>query len=181
MTNRAAAVRYARALFDVALKEADVEQAGQDLARFQTLIDSHATLRLVLTNPAVPVHRKRAVVSELLARAGDTAQPVARLMMLLAERDRLALLPDIVEAYRERLMERQRIVRAQVTTAKPLAPEQSAALEARLAVTTGKRVIMTTAVDPSLIGGAVTRLGGVVYDGSVVRQLERLKQQLRES
>jgi F-type H+-transporting ATPase subunit delta len=105
---------------------------------------------------------------------------VAKLLMLLAERDRFTLLPDMVAVYRERLLEYQQIVRAEVTTATPLPPERAAELEQRLSRATGRRVTMETRVDPSIIGGLVARIGSTVYDGSVSTQLEKLKDALVE-
>ena len=58
MSNRASAARYARALFDVALKEADPEQAGRDLAGFAEIVQQHEELRKAFANPAVPVSAK---------------------------------------------------------------------------------------------------------------------------
>ena len=108
----------------------------------------------------------------------SVATPVAKLLLLLAERDRLVLLPDLVAVYRERLMDHLQIVRAEVTTAVPLPQDRAAQLEQRLAEVTGRRVTMTTKVDPSLIGGVVTRIGSTVYDGSVATQLQTMKQKL---
>jgi F0F1-type ATP synthase delta subunit len=80
MTSRAAGTRYARALFDVALKEADVEQAGRDLAAFARLVAGHEVLTRVLSNPAIPAARKRGVVEQLLARAGGISPVVVKLL-----------------------------------------------------------------------------------------------------
>src|SRR4051812_29676668 len=101
MSPKTAALRYARALFDVALKEhADLSRVEQDLAAFNTLFDSQPTLKKVLLNPAVPVPRKRAAMVQLTERA-QTTPIVAKLMILLAERDRLILLPDLLASYRD--------------------------------------------------------------------------------
>lgn len=178
MTSRAAAKRYARALFDVTRTEgADLQRVERELADFARLVATHAALQRALMNPAVPAPRKRAAVEQLLARAGLLV-PVAKLLMLLAERDRLALLPDLVEAYRERLLDHQQVVRAEVITAAPLPSDRVAALQSGLARATGRQVQLDTRVDESLVGGAVARLGGTVYDGSVTRQLEKMKEAL---
>lgn len=181
MTGRVAASRYARALFDVVLKEADPTRAGSDLAAFAGTISAHDVLARALANPAVPVTRKHAAIAALLAKAGKITPAVSKLLLLLADRDRLALLPEIVEAYRERLMQHQQVVRAEVTTAVPLPDDRRAAIERGLAAATGRQVVLTAHVDPALIGGAVTRVGSTVYDGSIVRQLERLREQLSET
>jgi F-type H+-transporting ATPase subunit delta len=180
VTNRTAASRYARALLDVAVKEkANLEQIDGDLASFVALFKQYPLLEKVLLNPAVPVPRKRATVVELTARAG-VAPIVSKLLILLAERDRLVLLPELLDGYRERLLDFQQVVRAHVTTASPLGPDRAQAIERGLAQVTGKTVTLETAVDPSIIGGVIARIGSTVYDGSVTRQLERMKQKLVE-
>jgi F-type H+-transporting ATPase subunit delta len=99
---------------------------------------------------------------------------------MLADRDRLVLLPDLLEIYRDRLMEHLKIVRAEITTAEPLPAQRASALQQRLAAATGRSVTLTTKVDPSIIGGMVTRIGSTVYDGSVATQLQAIRQRLVE-
>jgi F-type H+-transporting ATPase subunit delta len=178
MTSRAAGTRYARALFDVARTEADIEQVGRDLGDFAALVASHDTLPRVLSNPAIPAARKRAVIERLVARAGTLSPPVGKLLMLLADRDRLGLLPEITAAYRNRLMEHAKVVRAEIVTAVALPGDRVAALQQGLAQATGRQVQLETRVDPSIIGGAIARVGSTVYDGSVTRQLEKMKEAL---
>lgn len=184
MTSRAAAVRYARALFDVVLKEggdAAADKAQSDVRGFADLVAANETLAQVLRNPAIPAPRKRAVVEALLERAGGILGPVRKLLLLLAERDRLVLLPELAGAYAERLMDHQKVIRGDVTTAAALPPEDLQRLEQGLGKATGRKVILAARVDPSILGGAVTRLGSTVYDGSVTTQLQRMKESLIES
>jgi F-type H+-transporting ATPase subunit delta len=178
MTGRAAGTRYARALFDVALKEADLQQVGRDLAAFAGIVTGHETLSRALSNPAIPASKKRAVVSRLLASAGAVTPVVSKLLLLLAERDRLGLLPDIVAAYQNRLMEHANVVRAELVTAVPLGAERVAAVREGLARATGRQVQLEAKVDASIIGGAVARIGSTVYDGSVTTQLQKMKERL---
>jgi F-type H+-transporting ATPase subunit delta len=177
MTMRASAVRYARALLDVTISETDPAQAEQELGAFAALLEQHPNLQGALLNPAVPAAGKRSVVQDLLDRTKPSA-PVSRLLLLLAERDRLAILPDLLTVYRERLLEHQRVLRAEVTTAVPIAEDRAAELADRLARATGRTVKMTTRVDPAIIGGIVTRIGSTVYDGSVAAQLQAIRQRL---
>jgi F-type H+-transporting ATPase subunit delta len=174
MTNRSSAARYAKALLDVGRKEGDPQAVERDLAAFVSLADAHPQLARALVNPAIPVQRKTALVGELLARA--PVDPVlGRLLMLLAARDRLVLLPDLLEDYRRRLMDFQNVVRADVTSAAPLPPGAAEAIRRAIAARTGRTVAMKTRVDPGLLGGVVTRIGSVVYYGSVKRRLEKMK------
>jgi F-type H+-transporting ATPase subunit delta len=182
VASRGAAVRYARALFDITLAEKkDLTAAGRELTDFATLLTSNSALSRVLTNPAIPASRKRKVVEELIAKAGSLQSAVAKLLLLLAERDRLALLPDVAEAYDTRLMDHLKVVRAEVVTAIDLPADRVAALKQNLATATGRDVQLSTRVDPDIIGGAVARIGGTVYDGSLARQLERIREKLAGS
>lgn len=179
MTSRALASRYARALFDVALAESDPARVGDQLRAFADLVAGHADLPRVLYHPAVPVKIKQGIVGELTTR-GALEAPLRKLLAMLAERDRLALLPDVAAAYHTRLLDHQRVVEAHVTTAAPLPADRADALARSLAERTGRQVRVTTAIDPSLVGGVVARIGSTVYDGSVARHLERLRERLTQ-
>jgi F-type H+-transporting ATPase subunit delta len=181
MTSRTAALRYARALFDVNVKEkADLEQAAASLDAFAELVRAHPALGKVLTNPAVPTPRKRATVEELL-KLVPAPPVVSKLLLLLAERDRLVILPDIAEAYRQRLLDHQHVVRATVTTAVPLGEDRARAIAQSLSTATGRTVALSALVDPAIIGGIVTRIGGTVYDASITGQLSRMRQKLEQA
>jgi F-type H+-transporting ATPase subunit delta len=193
MTNRTAARRYARALFDVAVNEAQrapaagdsrvidvLQRIEQELAQFVELFREHPALERVLLNPMIPVPRKQAAVSELTARL-QMSSVLAKLVGLLATRDRLVLLPDLLEAFRERVLDYQKVVRAEVTTAESLSGDRAQAFERGLARLTGRTVRLSTNVDPSIIGGVVARIGTTVYDGSVTTQLKKMRQRLVES
>lgn len=177
MSMRASAGRYARALFDVARQESVLDQAERDLASFATMVQSSPELQKVIASPTIPATRKRAVVEELVGRMQPIG-PVAKILLMLAERDRLVLLPDLAAIFSDRMMEHRQIIRADVTTAQPLAPEHATQLQRRLANATGRQVLLNTHVDPTLIGGMVARVGGVVYDGSVVSQLQTIRRRL---
>ncbi len=98
MTNRGAATRYARALFDTTLAEGlDLLQTQKDLGEFARLVAGNDALQRVLTNPAIPVARKRGVIEQLIRPSRAPARfsrRVAKLLLMLAERDRLVILPD---------------------------------------------------------------------------------------
>ena len=181
VTNKTAAIRYARALLDVAVKEkADLELIEKEFAEFADLFTQYPLLEKVLLNPAVPVPRKRAAVADILAKAKFTPI-VTKLLAMLADRDRLVLVPDLLTAYRDRLLDYRGIVRAEVTTATALDAQRTEAIQKSLATLTGRTVRLATKVDPSIIGGLVARIGSTVYDASVTRQLEKMKERLVEN
>jgi F-type H+-transporting ATPase subunit delta len=179
MTSRGAAIRYARALFETTLAEGrDVAAAFGELRQFAALVADNHSLQRALTNPAIPVPRKRAVVEALVARAGTLQPAISKLLLLLADRDRMALLPDVSQAFENLLMDHQKVVRAEFVTALALPDDRVQAIAAGLKAATGREVRLDTRVNPAILGGAVARIGSTVYDGSVARQLARMKETL---
>ena len=175
MTHSAAATRYARALLEVSQTDADPERVERELSAFVALTASHPSLARSLVNPGIPVSRKRAVMTALLPRLGDILPVTRRLLVLLADRDRLSVLGEIVDVYRDQLMELRGVVRARITTASELPPERVAAIAATLQSATEKQVEVETGVDAALLGGMVTQIGSTVYDGSIAGHLDRLR------
>lgn len=177
MSLKSSANRYARALFDVVLKEGDLSQIERDLSAVVDLFGQHGEALQPVFRHGVPDSARRGVIKALVEGLG-LGPHVQKLLGMLADRGRLDLLPLLAEAYRERLLTHQNIVRAQVTSAAPLSAENAKALEASLGRVTGKKVELSMSVDQELIGGVVARIGSTVYDGSVRTQLDRIRRTL---
>jgi F-type H+-transporting ATPase subunit delta len=177
MSTRTSATRYAKALLDVTSSDTDAGKVERDLTTFVDLLGSSSDLRQALLSPSVPASGKRGIVTTVAERIGMAPTGV-RLLQLLAERDRLGMMPDLLSVFRERLLERRKIVRAEIRSAVPLAPDAVKAIESRLGAVTGKNVAVDAVVDPDLIGGVLATVGSTVYDGTVKSQLEKLRKQL---
>lgn len=178
MSAHSLARRYATALFDVTTPAGTAARAGEDLAALAALISEHKELVKVFEAPAIPASVKTAMMSALLGAAGDVAVEVKRLLLLLAERGRLNLLPQVAASYADNLLHARRVIPADVVSAAPLSDESRSALVAALGRATDSEIVMTERVDQALLGGMVARVGSVVFDGSVARQLERLRDKL---
>jgi|SRR5687767_8868959 F-type H+-transporting ATPase subunit delta len=176
MSSRASASRYARALFDVA-DPAGRRGIDEELSAVSRLFAEQSDLQAVFASPTVPLGVKRGVVQGIVERAA-VSTPVAKLLTLLAERDRLGLLADVAAVFHERMLDEQNVLQAEVTTAAPLGADEQKALQARLSAATSKQVTITPRVDPAIIGGIVARIGSTVYDGSLANQLARLRERL---
>ncbi len=177
MSMRTSATRYAKALLDVTASDADAAKVEQDLGAFVDLLHSNAELRQVLLSPSVPASAKRGIASAVAERIGMATTGV-RLLQLLADRDRLGMTGELLAVFRERLLDRRKVVRAELRSAVALSPDAVRTIEARLGAVTGKNVAVDTVVDPSLIGGVLAKVGSTVYDGTVKSQLEKLRKQL---
>jgi F-type H+-transporting ATPase subunit delta len=180
MSVRTSANRYAKALFDVALSEnTELAKVGRDLSDVTALLTENTELRLAVERAGVPDHARTAAMQQVADRLGVAIQ-VQKLLVALTQGRKLELLKDLTEAFHERLLAHQNIVRAEVTSAVALSPEKTKALADSLAKVTGKKVEVQVSVDPELLGGVVARIGSTVYDGSVKTQLQRLRQELVE-
>jgi F-type H+-transporting ATPase subunit delta len=178
MTTSAVARQYANAAYDVARRNGHVEEFGRQLQTFADLVATHADLRNALESVAVPRQAKRDVIGALAAHIGPVSDECQRLLGLMADNDRLALIPVVADEFRQRAMEAAGVVRAELVSAQPLDADRQAALARALGAVTGQRVEVTGRVDESIIGGVIAKVGGTVYDGSVASQLERMRQRL---
>jgi F-type H+-transporting ATPase subunit delta len=176
-TGGSVARRYARALFGIGVDAGTFEVLGQEIGDLAALWTSSAELRQALENPVFRPDEKRKVLEQILPRVAPTME-VRRLALLLLERRRIMLLPAIARAYRDMADEHTGRVRARVSSAEPLAPAVVDRVRRALEERTGKKVIVETAVDPSLIGGVVAQVGDLVLDGSVRTQLADLRSKL---
>lgn len=178
MSLRTSANRYAKALFDVALEEkADLAKIDEDLQALVGAMKESPELLLAVGRSAVTDAARQSLM-EAVSQAMSLTAPVTKMLVLLATSGKLNFVPDLAAAYRERLLWHQNIVRADVTSAAPLSPEKTKALEESLSKVTGKKVEITVSVDPELLGGVVARIGSTVYDGSVRTQLTNMRQEL---
>jgi len=178
MTSRAIARQYALALFDVAQKGRQTDRIGREIAEFAALVGSHEELAGVLSNGAIPTARKRAIVDELVKAQPELSHEVGRFLQFLADRDRLMHFDAIVAAFREKAMDVARVVRADLVTATPVDDQARGQIASALGKALDRQVTMAERVDPSIVGGFVARVGSVVFDGSVARHLERIRERL---
>jgi len=167
---------YARAFADVVFGERlDASQATGGLRQISAIFGESVDLRRVWENPAVPVDQKRKLLDAIVQREG-IQRPVRNLIAVLIDHRRLSFLPRIVEQFEKELDARLGFANAQISSARELGPNEKGALEAQIEKTTGKKVRASYGLDPSLLGGAVVRVGSTIYDGSVKGQLERIKE-----
>jgi F-type H+-transporting ATPase subunit delta len=169
--------RYARALFGIGVDAGKFEALGDELGELATLWNQSDELRQALENPVFRPSEKRAVLERILPQVAPTPE-VQRFVLLLLDRRRIVLLPAIARAYRDLTDAHVGRVRAEVTSSAELTPATLDRVRRSLEQRTGKKVIVTSKVDPDLIGGVVARVGDLVLDGSVRTQLEDLRSRL---
>jgi F-type H+-transporting ATPase subunit delta len=170
--------RYAKALFSLADEQGQVEQWSSGLDALGRALASSPELRDTLASPLFDKDQRRNVVAALAKGLGfgETANNV---LFRLADRDRLADLPAIIQTFRDLADARLGRIRAKVTSAVPLSAEETRRIAGKLAQSQKGEVIVESSVDPALLGGVVAQVGSLVYDGSVRSQLEELRRAMK--
>ena len=160
---------YARAAFAIA-REGNALPAWSDALAFAARVAADPTVAALLGNPGLI----QADATTLLAPEGADAT-FGNFLGLLFENRRLPLLPEIAGMFDELRFEAERVVKAKVTSAVPMPAAELETIKAALKKRFGRDVEVETAVDESLIGGAVIDAGDVVIDGSLKGKLGRLQ------
>lgn len=169
--------RYGRAILDLAAQDHSEERVGKELTQVAALWHDNANLRSVFENPQFTPAQRKAVLNDIVVRAGFS--PVTRnLLMVLVDNLRVSDIGDIARVYQTLAADRGGNVKAEVTTAVALPEAYYAELTKTLETVTGKKVQIERKLDPSLIAGVVTRVGDTVFDGSLKNRLGELKDEL---
>ncbi|HET6439330.1 MAG TPA: ATP synthase F1 subunit delta [Anaeromyxobacter sp.] len=178
MDSGSVARRYAKALFGLAVESGRVEVWNDSLAALGEALSQSPDLEEILSDPVLGREERHAVAKRLGEALGLEAEPT-NLLLLLADRNRLDRLADVLRAFGELSDAHLGRMRARVTSAVPLSPEALDAISHRLSEVTRSRVLLERTVEPALIGGVVAQVGSVVYDGSVRTQLADLRKSLK--
>lgn len=167
--------RYARALFDLGSATNTYDQIGREVEDLAASYEGSRELAEALTNPVFPMTKRRAVLEALLTRAA-VSKATRNFALLILDRQRIPYLPAIARELRAMVDEKAGRIRAEVTSTAPLPAEATARIQAILERASGKKVILESRQDAALLGGVVTRLGDLVYDGSIRTQLELMRE-----
>jgi F-type H+-transporting ATPase subunit delta len=167
---------YAEASF-AAARESNQIDAWSEALDLLGAVAGNEALAGQIGNPNVPRERVR---DTLLAIAGDAIPIQAQnLVKLLADNDRLAVLPEIARLFEVLRTEQRGIRQVHIRSALEMDDTQRAELAAALKVRLGADVELTVETDPSLIGGVEIRADDLVIDGSVRGRLQKLATELQ--
>ena len=172
------AIRYAHAFAAVATdKGLDLLAARQQMKDFVELFESSHPLREILMDPSIPGEQKLSVLDAIAERNGMYRE-VRNFLAIVMDHQRLHELNGILTAYDQVADTDLGVTEAEVSTVHELNDEDRSELAAQVAKLAGTKVRIAYTLDPTLLGGAVVKIGSTVYDGSVRTQLEQMKQAL---
>lgn len=177
MKDRKLATQYARALLACLPSAESAEKGDQFLSALRRAMEQSEEFRGLMLDPAFPRSARSAVLVALAERHG-MPRPVVDFFRVLVDHRRTAALASISQLFHEERERAAGILPADIASAVPLTDDLKRRAELALERATGKRIRLNLRTDPSLIGGAVTRVGSVVYDGSLRTRLDRLRERM---
>lgn len=171
--NNVVAIRYAKALLDMAEKAKLVDKVEKDLIEFESMITSSQELQRVLSNPLISIQQQETALLAIAEKA--KFQPLTKNFIgVLAQNRRLYATTGILGAVRQELRNRRGEIAAKVQTAYALSAAQTKALQEKLSSAMGSNVTLDVEVNKDLLGGMVVTVGSTMIDDSVRRKLEKL-------
>lgn len=174
----AIASRYARAFADVVFeRKLDAAKAMADLDSVAALVAASDDLRKTWDNPSISAPQKHGVLDAIVARLGASREARNFLAVVIDHR-RTNDLAAIVRQVEQEINDRLGFAEAQIASARSLGDAEKKTLEQQIQLMTGKSLRATYTQDPTLLGGAVVRVGSTIYDGSIQGQLKRLREQI---
>jgi F-type H+-transporting ATPase subunit delta len=167
---------YARSLFELASLTDSVVDAEAQLGEVVRAVRGYADLRDALGSPSVPADKKREILREIF---GEIVQPpVLAIVTVVIEAGHVDALTDVAAAFTALVEDQLGVVPASVVTAVPLSDALRAQVAEKLSASLGKRVVLRETVDPAILGGIVINVAGRVLDGSLLKQLNGVRQAL---
>ena len=175
MTGSRAAIRYAKAILDMAQASGAAGNVNDDMALIASTIKDNAELSSFVSSPVIKAEVKLAALKEVFAGTQNITQG---LFQLLQENKRFDILSLIAEQYKAQYDAANGVEVATVTTAIELSAELEAKVMAKIKEFTDKKVSIKNIVDPSIIGGFILRIGDKQFNASVANRLTTLRREL---
>lgn len=170
--------KYGYAIYEIALEQNSLEQTEKELELIRDTIQGNAELKQFINHPFLTKDAKKDTIQKLFA---DKVAPlVIHFCDVVIDRDRIDLLPAMVDVFVGLVHNELGVEEAVVTSAFPLSKEQADSIREELSSYTGKKILMKQKVDEALIGGFTVQIGDRFIDGSVARQLQTLKTKIMQ-
>ena len=165
--------RYALALYEVAKEKDKVDEYINDLREICALIENNKDFYEVVKHPQISTKNKKRTFINIFK--GKIDEELLSFLLILIEKDRILYLREKLNEMEKIDLERKNILSAVVKTAVPLLESEISNLQEKLEKQYNKKIIMTTEIDKSLLGGVYVRVGNDVIDGTIKSKLEEMK------
>ena len=174
MAGARAAIRYAKAVLNLATEKKTAEIVNSDMELITITIAQSKDLKDMLYSPIVRSSVKKSALLEIFKNSNEAT---VNLIEVLIANKRMALLPDVATTFTRLFEEQKGSQTAVVTTAVPLTDALEAKVLAKVKELTGKEAAIKNIVDESILGGFILRVGDTQYNASIANQLNKLKRE----
>lgn len=178
MSNSRAAIRYAKAILNLAVDNKSTDKVEKDMRSIVATISGSEDLKSMLGSPVIKASVKKGTLSAVFKGSDTITQG---LINILVDNKRVDLLNEVAEKYIILNEELKGKDLAYVTTAVPLTPELEKEILKKVTELTGKKVTIENKIDESIVGGFVLRVGDLQYDASISNKLSNLKREFTNS
>ena len=178
MKGSRAAVRYAKAVLDLAKDNNVTKEVNDDMVLITETMDSSGELRTFLGSPVIKDQLKKNALNDIFK---DVNGVTSGMFNLLLENNRIDILFQVASKYKDQYNAMNGVQVAKVTTAFPLTPALEAKVQQKVKQLTGNEAKIQNIIDDSIIGGFVLRVGDIQYNGSVKHQLTSLGRELKNN
>ena len=175
MSSTRAAIRYAKAILDIANAKGVAEAVNNDMTSIASTINGNLELDTFIQNPTIKVEVKE---QALLAVFANVNAVTNSLFHLLFENKRFEILEHIAVEYGKLFDIQNDVEVAKVTTAIAMDAALEAKVLAKIATFSNKKITIENTIDPAIIGGFILRIGDKQYNASVANRLQVLKREL---
>ena len=179
MKDTRAALRYAKAILNLAKDSKDESKLNTDMALVAKTIAENKELDVMLHSPVIKVEDKRKVLNSIFE--GKVNNITLGLFHLLEDNKRMDLLEVVAKKYTIIYDHLKSIEIAKVTTAVPLTAAIEKQVMAKIVELTGNKATLENIVDPNILGGFILRVGDVQYDASISNYLNELRKEFDHS
>jgi len=170
-----AAVRYAKAILELANQNGTTDKVNSDMTLMQGAWKQSKDLQVFLTNPVIKQEMKRNALLEVFPQAQKETNA---LFELLYQNKRFDILFAVTQKFQELLLVQNGIVKATVTTAIPMTAELEKQVLEKAKQMTSHQVVLDHKVDESIIGGFILRVGDQQLNASVASRLQEIKREI---
>lgn len=177
MPSSTAAARYAKALFGLAREEHRLSEVREEVEGLDALFRENDDLHQALLTPLHPADQRKAALRAVGERV-SLSPLVAKFCSFLIDQRRLIDYAAIAAEFSRLADEDAGLLTAEVVSASTLDDRRRDRLRRALSERTGREVRIEASVDPSLLGGAIAKVGDLVFDGSIRTQLDQLRANL---
>jgi len=178
MASTRVARRYAEALMMAGEDQKALEKVSKDFEMLERLLKDSRELQIFLKSPVIKSDKKQAVLREMFGKKVNAL--TMSFLQLLTEKGREDLLSEIVVQFFRLRDEQLGIVNVDIKAATDLTRSQHEQIQKKFETMTRKKVRLGFSIDKVLRGGFVARVGDTMFDGSVKRQLELLRERFTE-